>query len=853
MTEAGATESPSDDERSIESAPPPPPPIAGDAKTPDPKPNEPPTPKRDRRARVLVWAKRIGIALGVLLVAAAISVVLVIRHYQAGLPSTAELKRYDPPQVTRVLARDGTVLGEVFVERRTLVRFDNIPVQVRLAALAAEDAGFYEHAGLSYFGMLRALVVNLRSMRVKQGAGTITQQVVRNVLLSQERTFNRKMREILLAKKIEDELSKDEILELYLNHVYWGHGRYGVEEASRFYFGKSVREVSLAEAALLAGILKGPNLFSPRVDMERAKKRQTYVLEQMRAKGFARPDQVDAALKETILLAPEPESLPELAPEAVTEARRVLRELVGPAADRGGYTVVTTIDREAQAAARAAVRKNLDTYAARHKLIAPIVKGKKEPAGFSGTPTTRGVYEGVVVGADDALGTIAVRVGTVTGTVDVRTASRYNPKGLPPSKFIEVGKVVRVSLLEPPSDPAGEVQVEDASVIGVGEEAVKPTPPTKMRLELGPQGALVAVDVRSREIIALVGSYEAVRAGLDRSRSHRQPGSTFKAFVFAYGINARTLTAASILETDPLKLKTSYKPGNYDESEGKSPARLREALAHSVNVAAVSAMERVGPQSVVAFAKQLGIESKLGADLSLALGAYEVTPREMAGAYAAFAAGGETEEPYLIQKITGPNGVEVELKKRAPRRPVMDQAAGYVTTSVLMSVVKSGTGKKAGSLGRPIAGKTGTSNKSKDTWFVGYSTDIACSVWTGFDDAVSLGAGETGASAALPAFIEFMREAHRKRPVADFPVPAGVVRATIDPKTGLLARPDQEDALEEVFVAGTEPTEVAPDPSEVDASAPIDADAGAGDGGSAPPFLPSDQPVIPPAGDPPPF
>jgi penicillin-binding protein 1A len=814
-------------------------------------PNEAPPDKKDPRRSAIVWAKRIGIALGVLAVAAVVGVVLVIRHYQAGLPSTAELKSYHPPQVTRVLARDGTVLGEVFVERRTLVRFDNVPVQVRLAALAAEDAGFYEHAGLSYFGMLRALVINLRSMRVKQGAGTITQQVVRNVLLSQERTFDRKMREILLAKKIEDELSKDEILELYLNHVYWGHGRYGVEEASRFYFGKSVRDVSLAEAAMLAGILKGPNLFSPRVDMERAKKRQTYVLEQMRAKGFARPDQVDAALKEPVLLAPEPESLPELAPEAVTEARRLLREVVGPAADRGGYTVVTTIDPAAQAAARAAVRKNLDDYAARHKLLAPIVKGKKEPAGFSGTPTTRGVYEGVVVGADDAQGTIAVRVGTVTGTVDVRTAARYNPKGLPPSKLIEVGKVVRVSLLEPPSDPAGDIEVVEDTAPGVGEEAVKPAPPTRMRLELGPQGALVAVDVRTREIIALVGSYEAVRAGLDRSKSHRQPGSTFKTFVFGYGINARTLTPATILETDPLKLGTSYKPGNYDESEGKSPARLREALAHSVNVAAVSAMGRVGPQNVVAFAKGLGIESKLGADLSLALGAYEVTPREMAGAYAAFASGGEFEAPILIQKITGPNGVVIDLKPRAPRRRVMDEAAGYVTTSVLMSVVKTGTGKKAASLGRPIAGKTGTSNKSKDTWFVGYSTDIACAVWTGFDDAVSLGAGETGASAALPAFIEFMREAHRKRPVADFPVPAGVVRVMIDPATGLLARPEQEDAIEDVFVAGTEPTEVAGDPEDADAGAP--SDAGAIRDETTPPFEAPAQPVIPPAGDPPPF
>jgi penicillin-binding protein 1A len=800
------------------------------------------------KSRALVWAKRVGIAIGACVALAILGVVLIIRHYEAGLPSTQELKSYDPPQVTRVLARDGTVLGEVFTERRTLVRIEDIPVQMKLAVLAAEDAAFYEHAGLSYFGMLRALAVNLRSMRARQGAGTITQQVVRNVLLTQEKTMQRKMREIILARRIEQELTKDEILELYLNHIYYGHGRYGIEEASRFYFGKSVRDLTLAEAALIAGIVKGPNIYSPRVDMTRAKDRQTYVLEQMRAKGFARDDQVDAAKSEPVVLAPEPESLPELAPEAVTEARRLLRELVGPAADRGGYTVVTTIDPAAQAAARAAVRKNLDDFAARHKVLAPLAKAKREPAGFEGTPSTRGVFEGVVTGADDARGTLSVRVGNASGTVDLRTASRYNPKGLPPSKFAEVGKVVRVSLLEPPSDPAGELHGDDE------EAAARPSPPTKLRLELGPQGALVAIDVRSREIMALVGSYEAVRAGLDRTRSHRQPGSTFKAFVFSYAMHARTMSPATILETDPEKLGTKYKPANYDESEGKTPARLREALAHSVNVAAVSALQRLGPANVVAWARSLGVESKLGADLSLALGAYEVTPREMAGAYAALAAGGVYEQPVLVTKITGPNGAVVDLPARPPARRMMDEAEAYVTTSILTSVVKNGTGKRAASLGRPIAGKTGTSNKSKDAWFVGYSADVACAVWTGYDDAASLGAGETGAVAALPAFIEFMREVHKKRPPADFPVPAGIVRAAIDPATGLLARPDQEDAIDEVFVAGTEPTEVAPVPGEADAGAPESADAGAGD----PPFAapepePSPGAVIPPVGDPPPF
>jgi penicillin-binding protein 1A len=817
------------------------------------RPSEVKRARAARGQRVLQWVKRIAIAAGVLLLLAALTVVLVIRHYEAGLPSTQELKSYDPPQVTRVLARDGTVLGEVFTERRTLISIDRIPSHVKLAVLAAEDAAFYEHAGLSYFGMLRALAVNLRSMRARQGAGTITQQVVRNVLLTQEKTFDRKMREIILARRIEDELTKDEILELYLNHIYFGHGRYGIEEAARFYFGKSVREVSLGEAALIAGIVKGPNIYSPRVDVTRAKERQSYVLGQMQTKGFARPDQVEAAKKEPIVLAPEPELMSELAPEVVSEVKRALRELVGIAADRGGYTVETTIDPAAQAAARAAVRKNLDDYAVRKKVMAPLVKSKKEPAPYQGTPSGWRAYSGVVTGADDQKGTLTVQVGSVSGEVELRGAARYNPKNLPPSKFAEVGKVVRVTLIAPPIEPAHQEPEVEAP-------APKPAPPTKLRLDLGPQGALVAIDVRTREIVALVGSYEAVRAGLDRAtNARRQPGSTFKTFVYSYGIHARTLTPATILETDPFKLSgADYKPGNYDESEGKSPARLREALAHSVNVAAVSAMQRVGATNVVAWAHGLGIESKLGADLSLALGSYEVTPREMTAAYATLAAGGVYEPPVLIKKITGPNGVDVPLPARPPSRRVMDEAEAYVMTNLLTSVVKTGTAKRAASLGRPIAGKTGTSNKEKDAWFVGYSTDFVCGVWTGFDDASPLGAGEVGAVAALPAFIEFMREAHKKRPPADFPVPAGIVRVSIDPATGLRAYEDQEDAIEEVFVAGTEPTDVAEPDAGVDGGEGSDPeDAGAAGASPAAPEVPAPAPspsvIIPPFGDPPPF
>jgi penicillin-binding protein 1A len=792
------------------------------------------------RGRLAKWAKRVGAAVALGAMGAALAVVLLIRHYEAGLPSTAELKSYNPPQVTRILARDGTLLGELFVERRTLVPIEAIPARMKLAALAAEDASFYEHAGLNYLGMLRALAKNVVSTHTRQGGSTITQQVVKNVLLTPERTFARKMREVILARRIEAELSKDEILDLYLNHIYFGHGRYGVEEAARYYFGKSIRDVTLGEAATLAGIIKGPSVYSPRADAARALSRRDFVLAQMQQKGFATADLVAAAKKERLALAPEPEARPELAPEVVDEVKRTLRAMFGPGADRGGYTVTTTIDPALEAAARTAVRKNLDEYAKRHKLLGPFPvakgKGKSEPTPYEGTPPPYHAHLGVVTGADDEKGLLEVKLGTVTGVVDLAEAARYNPKGLKPSELAEIGKVLPVSLSAPL--PKGEAE---------GEPPTKHAHKPRLHLELGPQSALVAVDVRTREILALVGSYEGVRAGVDRTTSRRQPGSTFKPFVYSYGIHARTLTAATLVETNPMALPKDCRPRNYEEVPGQAPKLLRNALAQSVNASAAWSILRVGPTNVVAWARALGVapESKLGADCSLALGAYEVSPREMVGAYATFAAGGTYEEPILIQKIVGPNGAAMPLPERAAPRRVLEEAEAYLVTSLLGSVVQEGTGKRAKALGRPIAGKTGTSNEAKDAWFVGYSTDVACAVWTGYDDPRPMGHGEAGAQTALPAFVDFMREAHKKRPATDFPVPGGLVRVLVDPATGLRAWPDEKEAVEELFLAGSEPSEVAaPDAGApaVDAGKPAAAeDAGAPAGeldrpSEAPPF-----------------
>ncbi|NUP11325.1 MAG: PBP1A family penicillin-binding protein [Polyangiaceae bacterium] len=800
--------------------------------------------------RTLKWARRVLVTLLLLSGLAMIAVALLIRHYSEGLPATSELKHYTPPQTTRILARDGTLLGEEFVERRTVVPLDTIPSHVKLAFLAAEDASFYEHPGLDYPGMLRAIWVNLRSHGSRQGASTITQQVVKNVLLTQERTYERKIKEVILARKIEQELSKDEILELYLNHIYFGHGRYGVEEASRYYFGKGVHDLTLGEAAVLAGVPKGPSRYSPREHLDAATGRRVYVLKQMVEKGFVKEELADEAKDEPVVLAPEPEQTSELAPEALAEVRRVLRDTLGEQALRGGYVVTTSIDPKLQAEARKALRDGLDAYDKRQKITAPLKKPKKMPLLYEGDPTkddTAKVFMAEVTGGDDAKNELFVRVGTVRGRVSLSNTERYNPTKLPASKFAEPGTPVRVSFAPVQGKPK--------------EEGALPS----FKLELGPQAAIVAIDVRTREILALAGSYEGARAGFDRAtQAQRQPGSSFKPFTYAVAIHDRKMTPATLLPTDPNVLKDDkYKPKNYDPNSAGEPKRARVGLAQSVNVSAAWLVKQVGADPVAQLARDLGIETTPLAEVrsnetkftgeSIALGAYEVKPRELANAYASLAAGGVYEQAHIVVKIVGPDGREVPIPRPESKR-VLTDAEAYVVTDMMKSVVADGTGRGAKVLKRPIAGKTGTSNKARDAWFAGYSTDVACVAWTGFDDGAPLGAGESGGVTSLPIFVSFMRVAHQGKPATDFPVPAGITRATIDPKTGLLAKPEQEDALSEVFLAGTEPTETVKDEEPpVDASQePSEASPPATDDGNLGPGLIAPPHEEVPKQDPPP-
>ncbi len=428
---------------------------------------------------------------------------------------------------------------------------------------------------------------------------------------------------------------------------------------------------------------------------------------------------------------------------------------------------------------------------------------------YEGTPSfdQHRVLVGVVTGADDAAGTFEVRVGSAVGAVRLADFERYNPGHLAASVFAPVGSRARVSLLAPVPDAA---------------EARVP-----LRLESGPEGALLlAHDVRTREVLALVGSYQAQAGALDRAtQSRRQPGSTFKPIVYSYALHARRFTAATLIDPSPEVFDGGYHPSNFERlGRGREPLRLREALANSVNVAAVRVLRDVGPANVVPWSQALGIASPIKPDLSIALGSYEVHPIELAGAYATFAAGGVYEEPRLVLRIVGPDGKEVPLPQAAPARRVLDDAEAYVVTSMLESVVDHGTAARARVLGRPLAGKTGTSNGPKDTWFAGYSTETAAVAWVGFDDGRTLGSAEQGAVTALPAWMVFMKIVPCEgKPAVDFPAAPGR-RVGGDRQADGRASHTRTTRMSwtRVFLSGTEPTGTAtPPPTRPKASSAV--------------------------------
>ncbi|MBT8495135.1 MAG: PBP1A family penicillin-binding protein [Deltaproteobacteria bacterium] len=764
--------------------------------------------RREWAFAILKWGAIGGLALAAI-GAATLALLFWIYGSDPALPKISSLNDYDPLEVSTVQADDGTVIGEVFEERRTFVPFDDIPELVVQAFVSAEDSKFFEHEGIDYLGMFRAVIVNLKSGKKKQGASTITQQVVKTFLLTPERTFKRKFQEIVLARRLESKLSKQEILSLYLNQIYFGHGRYGVEQASQFYFGKSVRDVNPGEAAMLAGLPQAPENISPKKkkNQERAKFRQKYVLEQMLHNGYITEDVAQRYIDEPIQVVGDPYPNLGAAPEWVQVAKDELQKSFGEEeSDRAGVAVTMTVDLEIQGHAASALRKGLRDIDKRQGYGHPIKTIRKNKIDLEVAKLSRRLgkkgprlgktYRAIVRKVDDD-GELVVDLGKWKASVLLDKpgkGDRYNPEGKKPGERFKVGSMIRVRL--------GTYD---------GERKPKHTD-RQVRLATGPEGAVVVMNPKNREVLALVGGYDTKIAGFNRAtQAKRQPGSTFKPLVYAAAIDSGDFTAASIVNDAP-EVYDLWKPQNYKKGKFEGPVRLRHALAKSINTVAIRVMSDIGPERVAELARAMGIESDLPEELSLALGSGEVTPLELANAFATLAAGGRFQSPVLVKRVGE------EPRKPEAARQVLRPEVAYVVVDMMRSVVTEGTGGRARKLGITVAGKTGTSNSARDAWFIALTPELAVAVWVGFDEPRPLGRREGGGTSAAPVFVELGKRLKLRD--KKFRRPPGLVDKRIDRETGLLAAAGapKDSAYTEVFVAGTEPTEIAPLPGQVDAA-----------------------------------
>lgn len=765
-----------------------------------------------RRRRIL---RRVLISLAVLMLlgmaGAGTAGYVAYRDLATDLPDVAALEQYQPSLVTEVYDRHEQLIAEFFVEKRRLVHLTEIPMHVRHATIAAEDSRFYSHGGVDYIGIGRAIWVNLRAGTTREGASTITQQVARNLFLTRERTLRRKIREAILARRIEQRYDKDRILQIYLNQIFYGHNTYGIEAAAQLYCGKSVADLSLADGAMIAGLPPAPNTYSPLRNPQRSLRRRAHVLRRMLDEGYLAPEEVAAAGEEPLC---SPGERPHVthrvnkAPYFVEHVRQHLEDAYGPTAlYRGGFTVHTTLDLRLQQAAQRAIQDGLLTMDKRtrrgawqrpSRSVVLTSEAARNTALIEAITMTHGAAPAVHDG--DLLAGVVLDVQADSATVAIRKSRGViGPAGIDwirsivgePDKFggdftqlLRRGDVVRVRVTQ--ADPEGLSHA--------------------LMLEQDPavQGALLAMEASSNHVLAMIGGYDFGSSQFNRAlRAVRQPGSAFKPVIYAAAIEAG-MNPTSQVSDDPIEREIpgagTWRPANYDE-EFLGPVSLRLALTKSRNLATIDVLEKIGVDAACAYARRLGVRRELPCVLSLALGAAEMTLLDVTTLYGVFANQGIHTEPVFITRIVDRYGTVKEEHMLTAQR-VMSPEVAYTVTSMLDSVVQYGTGRRVRALNRPAAGKTGTTNDFHDAWFIGYTPEIVAGVWVGFDNQVSLGKRETGGRVAAPVWLAFMQEALQGQPLTDFPIPPGIrfVRQDIREETGAISRTPEGDAYFEVFI-----------------------------------------------------
>jgi penicillin-binding protein 1A len=738
--------------------------------------------------------------------------------WSSNLPYIGSLADYRPPVVSEIYSSDGEVIARLWDEKRIVVPMDEVPRHLIQAFVAAEDARFFEHPGVDFMGMFRALLNNLLAGKIEQGGSTITQQVTKTLLLKNtERTYKRKAREAILSMQIERSFSKEKILFLYLNQIYLGHGAYGVEAASRTYFNKSTRDLNLQEAALLAGLPQAPSRYSPVSHLDRAKVRQKYVLDRMLEEGYISKEAHDEALNTPLQIQAPTERVFDKAPDFSEYVRRYLMERYGrDVCYRGGLKVFTTVDVAMQRMAEGALSKGLRELDKREGYRGPLRHLSELPAEANAgegdaeklkVPHRPGdVVEAVVEAVHDEKDQVSVRLAKEElGRLplsEMKWARPPNPDVAyfaasvkKPSEVLKVGDVILVRLVDKGVAPfAWEVALEQDPQV---------------------QGAIICMEPETGKVRVMVGGRDFTDSQFNRAvQSRRQPGSAFKPIIYAaaldWGMSPRTLILDAPYVSERNPDDEAWKPKNYSE-KFFGPTLLRTALAESRNVVTVKILKEIGIDYAIGYARKMGIESHLSADLSLALGSSGVSLLEITRAYAVFANGGQLVKPLFVERVLDRNG-EVLEEHQPEGEPVLSKETCYVMTDLLQAVVQEGTGWRVKALKRPAAGKTGTTNDLRDAWFMGYTPGLATGVWVGYDDQTPMGKGETGSRAASPIWLNFMSQALEGRPLLDFPVPEGIVFAKIDATTGLLAGPDSEKTVFQSFKEGSEPKEHSPRP-----------------------------------------